>query len=305
MKKRVIFFGDSNSFISTILFESFIGEVDNNFELVTVVNTTPKNKANKFKNIIVYLIKKAFNPFDKNVTSHRYGSYLKLIPDNITLLQCENVNDMNFINTIKTLNLDFAFVMGCPQIFKKDIIDCFDKIINYHNSYLPTYRGLEATSWAMTNNEKYTGYTFHYINESIDDGKIVFQEKMEIDYNKSSLDNELIKTKQAADSIDKVLTLVLNNFEGIEQIGEPSYFGTKQKNKLLTFESLKDIHNMQILTNIWGGVNVVLDSQILFVTKVTNNGKIKRIKWLPPKIYIIFNIIKSLLSSSRKFYPKH
>lgn len=255
MKKKVIFFGDSNSYITTILFEVFIKNLENDFELVAVINTTPMERRNTIKNVLVYMIKKLFNPFDKNITYTNYKSFLNLVSKDIKVIHCENINDKEFVSEIKKFKPDYAFLMGCPQIFKNDLIQCFDKVINYHNSYLPTYRGLEATSWAMTYNEKYTGYTFHYVNEKIDDGKIVLQEKIEIDYSKNSYENELIKTKEAGKNISKLFDLVLSCFEGYSQIGIPSYFGAKQKQKLLTFEKIEDIKMIKRLTRIWGGYN--------------------------------------------------
>ena len=295
MKKKIIFFGDNNSYITTELFKIFFENINDQFELIAIVNTASNNKSNKLKTYLIYLIKKLFNPFDKNIILDNSTTFLKLIPKNILLLQTENINNLEFIDKIKILNPDYAFLMGFPQIFKKNIINCFDKIVNYHNSYLPTYRGLDATSWAMTHYEKYTGYTFHYINEKIDDGKIIFQEKIDIDYSKSSFENELLKTKKASENISQVLTLVLNKFEGTEQIGKQSYYGEKQKIKLLSFIKLDNITKVKRLIEIWGAVQLLSKNEIIFITKVANDGKIKRIKWLPPKIHFILRIIKSLL----------
>jgi len=252
--RKVVFFGDCNSYITTILFKEFVKNLNKyNLELVAVVNTTRCKKNNFLKNIVLYFIKKFFNPFDKNIHFIWYKSFLKLVPNEIPIFNELNVNNKNFILQLKRLNPDYAFVMGCPQIFKKELLYIFKKAINYHNSYLPAYRGLEATNWTMTYNEEYTGYTFHYMDENIDNGKIIYQEKVRIDYSKSSYYNELIKTKLAAKNIPKVLQLVLNNFEGHEQNGSISYFGKREKEKLLTFYNLKRTEEIQRLINIWGG----------------------------------------------------
>ena len=292
MKKKIIFFGDNNSYITSELYKSFIKSIKDEFDLIAIINTSPSKKSNKLKSYLIHLIKKLFNPFDKNIILNNSDPFLKLIPGDILLLQTKNINDLEFINQIKILNPDFAFSMGCSQIFKKNLIDCFDKIVNYHNSYLPTYRGLDATSWAMTYYEKYTGYTFHYINEKIDDGKIIFQEKININYSKSSFANELLKTQQASENISKVLELLLNKFEGIEQIGKPSYYGGKQRKELLTFTKLDNIKMIQRLVKIWDGIQLISNNKTIFVTKVGDDGKIKRITWLPPKIYFILKFIK-------------
>jgi len=47
--------------------------------------------------------------------------------------------------------------------------------INYHDSPLPKYAGINSTTWAILNNEKSHGITLHQITAGIDDGDIVAQ----------------------------------------------------------------------------------------------------------------------------------
>lgn len=47
--------------------------------------------------------------------------------------------------------------------------------INYHNSPLPKYAGLYATSWAILNGETQHGISWHIMNEVIDAGDILKQ----------------------------------------------------------------------------------------------------------------------------------
>jgi methionyl-tRNA formyltransferase len=291
VKKKIIFFGDNNSFITSELYQSFIKNMDDKFELVAIVNTGSIKNSNKIKNYLIHLIKKLFNPLDKNIILDNSISFIKLIPENLLFLQTKNINDLTFVNKIKNLEADYAFLMGCSQILKKDIINCFERIINYHNSYLPLYRGLSATSWAMTHYKKNSGYTFHYINEKIDDGKIIFQEKININYSKSSFENELLKTQKASKNISKVFSLVLNEFDGIKQNGEFSYYGNKHIKKLLTFNKFENIKMIQRLIEIWGGVHLLSKNEDLFITKISNDGKIKRVTWLPLWIYFILKFI--------------
>jgi len=53
--------------------------------------------------------------------------------------------------------------------------------INYHPSLLPKYRGGSAINWAIIHGEKETGVTVHYINERVDAGDIILQEKVAIE----------------------------------------------------------------------------------------------------------------------------
>jgi len=52
--------------------------------------------------------------------------------------------------------------------------------INYHPSLLPKYRGGSAINWAIINGEKETGVTIHFIDEGVDTGPILLQERVEI-----------------------------------------------------------------------------------------------------------------------------
>ncbi len=52
--------------------------------------------------------------------------------------------------------------------------------INYHPSLLPKYRGGSAINWAIINGEKETGVTIHFIDDGVDTGPIILQEKVAI-----------------------------------------------------------------------------------------------------------------------------
>ena len=53
--------------------------------------------------------------------------------------------------------------------------------LNYHDSSLPRYAGINSTTWAIINNEKTHGVTLHQIKSGIDDGDIVAQALIKIE----------------------------------------------------------------------------------------------------------------------------
>lgn len=53
-------------------------------------------------------------------------------------------------------------------------------IVNYHNSLLPDYPGMNAATWAIYNGERETGATWHYVDQGIDTGTIIQQERCQI-----------------------------------------------------------------------------------------------------------------------------
>ena len=52
--------------------------------------------------------------------------------------------------------------------------------VNVHNSYLPWNKGAHACTWAMIDKTPH-GATMHWMDEGIDTGPILFQERVEIE----------------------------------------------------------------------------------------------------------------------------
>jgi methionyl-tRNA formyltransferase len=112
--------------------------------------------------------------------------------NNIKLLQPENLRDPDFIDQIKKINPILIVVVA----FKKLPSLLFEipkyGTINLHASLLPDYRGAAPINWCLINNETYTGVTIIKINNNIDCGDILMQEKVLIDKNE---DFETLKNK--------------------------------------------------------------------------------------------------------------
>ena len=67
------------------------------------------------------------------------------------------------------------------KILSRNFIKSFKgKILNIHPSLLPKYKGLNTHKRAISNNEKYSGCTVHFVNSRLDSGKIILQKKVKI-----------------------------------------------------------------------------------------------------------------------------
>ncbi|MGK0639849.1 methionyl-tRNA formyltransferase [Schleiferia thermophila] len=81
---------------------------------------------------------------------------------------------------------------------------------NLHASLLPQYRGAAPINWAIINGETQTGLTTFFINEKIDEGKILLQTKIPID--------EKMNAGQLHDAmLEPGAELILRTVEGIVQ----------------------------------------------------------------------------------------
>ena len=68
------------------------------------------------------------------------------------------------------------------KIISKNFLSKFNKkVINIHPSLLQKFKGLDTYSKILKNNEIKTGCTVHYVNEKIDNGKIIIQKNFFID----------------------------------------------------------------------------------------------------------------------------
>lgn len=100
---------------------------------------------------------------------------------NVPYIPCQNVNSLEFLNSIEKYNADLFISMSFNQILKTEIIN-FPKLgfINCHAGALPFYRGRNPLNWVLINGESHFGITVHYIDEGIDTGDIIEQRLYQI-----------------------------------------------------------------------------------------------------------------------------
>ena len=60
------------------------------------------------------------------------------------------------------------------------------KLINIHPSLLPKYPGAHAQKDAFEAGEKVSGYTIHFVDESLDGGPVIYQESVDVSGCKSA-----------------------------------------------------------------------------------------------------------------------
>ena len=120
----------------------------------------------------------------------------------VDFIPMKNVNSKDSINKLKSYKADIFVSMSFDQIIKKEVINLPEKgFINCHAGALPFYRGRNVLNWVLINDEKEFGVTVHYIDEGIDTGDIILQNKSLI------TDDDSYKTllERAIDLCDKTL----------------------------------------------------------------------------------------------------
>ena len=82
---------------------------------------------------------------------------------------------------LKNGECDIAISVQFNQILKKKHIEKATKLfVNLHMAPLPDYRGCNQFSFALINNDPIFGTTLHVLDEGIDSGDILFEERFTI-----------------------------------------------------------------------------------------------------------------------------
>ncbi|RUR19989.1 amino acid adenylation domain-containing protein [Legionella sp. km535] len=80
--------------------------------------------------------------------------------------------------------VDYLFSIVNGHLLNARHLRCVRQFaFNYHDSLLPAYAGLNATTWSILNNEPMHGITWHLMNERIDAGDIVYQKSFSSENN--------------------------------------------------------------------------------------------------------------------------
>ncbi len=170
------------------------------------------------------------------------------VKNNLRLLQPETLRDEIFIDELKKLEADI-FVVAAFKILPKEVytIPKFGSF-NLHASLLPKYRGAAPIQWTLINGEKETGVTTFFLEEKVDTGNIILQEKIPIDDDDDYgiLYNKLMKV--GAGTVLKTIEKIKEgNYQLLSQdnsLATPAPKITKELCKIDWSKSAVEIHNL-------------------------------------------------------------
>ena len=127
----------------------------------------------------------------------------------LKVLQPTNLKDEQFLGVLRALNANLFIVVAFRMLPKVVWSIPEYGTFNLHASLLPDYRGAAPINWVLINGETETGVTTFFIDDKIDTGEIILQEKIAIE-----------KTDNAGRLHDKLMhqgaNLVLKTVRSIE-----------------------------------------------------------------------------------------
>lgn len=99
----------------------------------------------------------------------------------LQIIKKQKVRESKIIEQIKHVSPEIIFCIGGMQIIPPEVLK-IPKLgtLNIHPALLPKYRGRFSTAHAIFNGEKIHGVTIHWMDEGIDSGPVILQDKFDI-----------------------------------------------------------------------------------------------------------------------------
>ncbi len=167
----------------------------------------------------------------------------------IPVLQPHSLKDPEFISAIKGFNAEIFTVVAYGKIIPPEIYLMPElKTINLHPSLLPLYRGAAPIPWSLINGEKESGITVQLINEKMDAGDIVLQEKIPLTENMTAGDLFGQVLPKGAELLLRAMDLLsAGNFSPVPQDHSRATFCTKitRETEIIDWQkSARTVHNL-------------------------------------------------------------
>jgi len=105
--------------------------------------------------------------------------------ESIKIYTPDNIRDnISFINELKSLSCDLFIVIAYGKILPKEILEIpkFGSW-NAHASLLPRWRGAAPIQWSLINGDEFTGVGIMKMDEGLDTGDLLLEERIRIDDN--------------------------------------------------------------------------------------------------------------------------
>ncbi|HEX9664621.1 MAG TPA: methionyl-tRNA formyltransferase [Patescibacteria group bacterium] len=186
------------------------------------------------------------------------------------LLQPEKISSI--FNLLKETDPDLIIVAAYGRIIPKKIIDLprFGSI-NVHPSLLPKYRGPSPIQFTLLNGDQFTGASIMLMDDKMDHGPIIAQEKHKI----SNRETFLTLQKELADLSSKLLIKTLPQWlnQSIKPMEQNHQFATftkiltKKDGKIDWSKTADDIDQQIRAFDSWPGTWAGWNNKILKIHK--------------------------------------
>jgi phosphoribosylglycinamide formyltransferase-1 len=89
--------------------------------------------------------------------------------------------ELALVELLQKYRAEWVILAGYMRVVKEPLLRAFpNRIVNIHPSLLPAFKGLRAWEQALAAGVAESGCTVHFVNEEIDGGAIIAQERVPV-----------------------------------------------------------------------------------------------------------------------------
>lgn len=166
---------------------------------------------------------------------------------NLPIYQPSNLKSPEFLTEMQSLSPDL-FVVVAFRILPRELFTIpAHGAFNLHASLLPKYRGAAPINWAIINGDRETGVTTFFLQDKVDTGAIILQEKLVIGENETAGE---LHDRLAALGAEAVVRTVNRIAEGKsettsqnDQLATPAPKLTTENCRIVWTRGAEEIHN--------------------------------------------------------------
>jgi methionyl-tRNA formyltransferase len=198
----------------------------------------------------------------------------------LAVLQPLKMKDPTFLGHLQGLKPDLAVVVAFgrilpPEILKIPRLAC----VNVHASLLPKYRGAAPIQWAVINGETETGVTTMMMDEGMDTGPILLQEKTAIQATETA--GQLADRLSIMGARLLIQTLEILKRAGLQPRPQDSALATyapllkKEHGKIRWEQEARQVYNLIRGTDPWPGAYTFYKEERwrIFKARIMEDGK--------------------------------
>ena len=186
----------------------------------------------------------------------------------LMVYQPKRVREQEFIETLRLLGPEAIVVAAYGQILPAEILTLPKYgCINIHASLLPRYRGAAPITWAIVQGETETGNTIMQMDQGMDTGAILLQERIPIDPKDTAGTLTEKLSQQGARLITAALPLIASGkLTPKTQDNSRATLAPllkKEDGRIDWERGAQEIHNRVRGMSPWPGAYTVLDNKIV------------------------------------------
>lgn len=132
---------------------------------------------------------------------------------NIAFYKTPSINNTETYDLFRRADADLGISLGNGYISNRVFNTPKYGMINIHHEILPDYQNAQSIIWQIFNGSANTGYTIHLIDSKIDEGNIVYQKIVPIEFKETLQATIAFTSYKLLKASAEGLIIILNNFD--------------------------------------------------------------------------------------------